>query len=286
MKRNIILLFALLPLCTLSAKVTAPSLTGRAGGGSPGGESKTITIVCSQGFQGPELWDRHELPIDKKGFITIFDGKTLAGWRGYGKNHVPSKWKVQDGAIFFDSKAKGEGGDIIFAHQFGPNFEFEMEWKIAEGGNSGIFYLAREVANQEGGIEPIYISAPECQVLDNERHPDAKLGKDGNRMSSSLYDMIPAKPQNAKPAGQWNKVRIRVNNGHVQHFQNDVEVLSYDLWTPQWTKLLQESKFSEQAWPTAFDLLNNCGGPDRKGFIGMQDHGDNVWFRNIKVKEL
>jgi len=283
MKKNIaLLLFTLLPLCTLSAKVTAPSLAGRAGG-----ESKsTIVLYCSQGFQGPELWDRHELPIDKKGFITIFDGKTLAGWRGYGKNHVPSKWKVQDGAIFFDSKAKGEGGDIIFAHQFGPNFEFEMEWKIAEGGNSGIFYLAREVANQEGGIEPIYISAPECQVLDNERHPDAKLGKDGNRMSSSLYDMIPAKPQNAKPAGQWNKVRIRVNNGHVQHFQNDVEVLSYDLWTPQWTKLLQESKFSEQAWPTAFDLLNNCGGPDRKGFIGMQDHGDNVWFRNIKVKEL
>jgi hypothetical protein len=250
-------------------------------------KNKTATIVCSQGFQGPELWDRHELPIDKKGFITIFDGQTLAGWRGYGKNHVPSKWKVQDGAIFFDSKAKGEGGDIIFAHQFGPNFEFEMEWKIAEGGNSGIFYFAREVANAERtGVEPIYISAPECQVLDNERHPDAKLGKDGNRMSSSLYDMIPAKPQNAKPAGQWNKVRVRVNDGHVQHFQNDVEVLSYDLWTPQWTKLLQESKFSEQAWPTAFDLLNNCGGPERKGFIGMQDHGDNVWYRNIKVKIL
>ena len=248
---------------------------------------KTVTVVCSQGFQGPELWDRHELPIDKKGYITIFDGKTFAGWRGYGKTYMPSKWKVQDGAIFFDSKAQGEGGDIIFAHQFGPDFEFEMEWKIAEGGNSGIFYLAHEVANADRtGLEPIYISSPECQVLDNERHPDAKLGKDGNRMSSSLYDMIPAKPQNAKPAGQWNKVRVRVKGGHVQHFQNDVEVLSYDLWTPEWTKLLQESKFSEKAWPTAFKLLNNCGGPERKGFIGMQDHGDNVWFRNIKVKEL
>ena len=246
----------------------------------------TVTIVCSQGFQGPELWDRHELPVDKKGFITIFDGLTFAGWRGYGKTYIPSKWKIQDGCIFLDSKAKGEGGDIIFAHQFGPNFEFEMEWKIAEGGNSGIFYFAREVANKDGGLEPIYISAPECQVLDNERHPDAKLGKDNNRQSSSLYDMIPAKPQNAKPAGQWNKVRVRVKDGHVQHFQNDVEVLSYDLWTPQWTALLQDSKFSEKAWPAAFDLLNNCGGPERKGFIGMQDHGDNVWFRNIKVKEL
>lgn len=247
---------------------------------------KTATVVCSQGFQGPELWDRHELPIDKKGYITIFDGKSFAGWRGYGKNYIPSKWKVQDGCIFLDSKAKGEGGDIIFAHQFGPNFEFEMEWKISEGGNSGIFYFGREVLSKDGNLEPIYISAPECQVLDNERHPDAKLGKDNNRQSSSLYDMIPAKPQNAKPAGQWNKVRVRVLNGHVQHFQNGVEVLSYDLWTPAWTALLQDSKFSEKSWPAAFDLLNNCGGPDRKGFIGMQDHGDNVWFRNIKVKEL
>ena len=180
---------------------------------------KTVTIVCSQGFQGPELWDRHELPIDKKGYVTIFDGKTFAGWRGYGKTYMPSKWKVQDGAIFFDSKAQGEGGDIIFAHQFGPDFEFEMEWKIAEGGNSGIFYLAREVANEKGGLEPIYISAPECQVLDNERHPDAKLGKDNNRQSSSLYDMIPAKPQKAKPAGQWNKVRSATTFGllHGQH---------------------------------------------------------------------
>ena len=259
------------------------------GGGWEGAvrAQSTVTIVCSQGFQGPELWDRHELPVDKKGFITIFDGKTFAGWRGYGKTYMPSKWKVQDGDIFFDSKAQGEGGDIIFAHQFGPDFEFEMEWKIAEGGNSGIFYLAREVANADrSGLEPIYISAPECQVLDNERHPDAKLGKDNNRQSSSLYDMIPAKPQNAKPAGQWNKVRVRVKDGHVQHFQNDVEVLSYDLWTPAWTALLQDSKFSEKNWPVAFDLLNNCGGPEHKGFIGMQDHGDNVWYRNIKVKEL
>ena len=254
---------------------------------SPLAAQKTVTIVCSQGFQGPELWDRHELPVDKQGFFAIFDGKTFAGWRGYGKNYMPSKWKVEDGAIHLDSKAKGEGGDIIFAHQFGPNFEFEMEWKIAEGGNSGIFYLAKETANADRtGLEPIYISCPECQVLDNERHPDAKLGKDNNRQAGSLYDMIPAKPQNAKPAGQWNKIRIRVQDGTVTHFQNGVQVLQYKLWTPEWTKLLQDSKFSEKAWPVAFDLLNNCGGADRKGFIGMQDHGDDVWYRNIKVKEL
>ena len=255
-------------------------------GGSCLMAQKTVTIVCSQGFQGPELWDRHELPVDKNGYFPIFDGKSFAGWRGYGKSYIPSKWKIEDGCIYFNSKARGEGGDIIFAHQFGPNFEFEMEWKISEGGNSGIFYYGHEVLNKEGGLEPIYISAPECQVLDNERHPDAKLGKDNNRQAGSLYDMIPAKPQNAKPAGQWNKVRIRVENGTVTHFQNGVQVLQYKMWTPEWTQMLQESKFSEKAWPAAFDLLNNCGGPEHKGFIGMQDHGNDVWFRNIKVKIL
>ena len=254
---------------------------------SPLAAQKTVTIVCSQGFQGPELWDRHELPIDKKGYITIFDGKTFAGWRGYCRQTIPSKWKVEDGCIHLDSKAQGEGGDIIFAHQFGPNFEFEMEWKISEGGNSGIFYLAHETTNDDAtAYEPIYISCPECQVLDNERHPDAKLGRDNNRQAGSLYDRIPAKPQNAKPAGQWNKIRIRVVDGTVTHFQNGVQVLQYKLWTPEWTQMLQESKFSEKAWPHAFRLLNNCGGPERKGFIGMQDHGDDVWFRNIRVKVL
>ena len=275
MKRYFVLLLVLFSVSLVHS--TLP-IKGERGGG-------LVVLYCSQGFQGPELWDKHELPIDKKGFITIFDGETFAGWRGYGRSYMPSKWKVQDGAIYLDSNAKGEGGDIIFAHKF-QNFEMEMEWKISEGGNSGIFYLAQEVANKDGGLEPIYISAPECQVLDNERHHDAKLGKDGNRKSGSLYDMIPAKPQNAKPAGEWNKVRIRVKDGHVQHFQNDVEVLSYDLWTPEWTQMLQESKFSEKAWPVAFDLLNNCGGSEHKGFIGLQDHGNDVWYRNIKVKVL
>ena len=269
----------ILLVCSFLALAAAPAVAQKG--------PKTVTIVCSQGLLGPELWDRHELPVDKKGFFPIFDGKTFAGWRGYGKNYIPNKWKIEDGCIHLDSKAKGEGGDIIFAHRFGPDFEFEMEWKIAEGGNSGIFYLGQETINPDGtGLEPIYISCPECQVLDNERHPDAKLGKDNTRQAGSLYDMIPAKPQNAKPAGQWNKVRVRVQGGTVTHFQNEVQVLQYKLWTPEWTRLLQESKFSEKAWPAAFRLLNNCGGPDHKGFIGMQDHGDDVWYRNIKVKEL
>jgi len=217
--------------------------------------------------------------------IVLFDGTSLEGWRGYNKDHVPSRWTIEDGCLKFTGSGggeaqTGEGGDIIYAAQKFKNFELELEWKVSKGGNSGIFYLAQETAG------PIYISAPECQVLDNENHPDAKLGIDGNRQSSSLYDMIPAKPQNSKPAGEWNKVKILCYKGTVVHYQNDVPVVEYHLWTPQWTEMLQKSKFSEEKWPDAFKLLNNCGGENHEGYIGFQDHGDDVWFRNIKVKVL
>ena len=182
-----------------------------------------------------------------------------------------------------------DGGDLIFAHKF-KNFELELEWKVAKGSNSGILYLAQEITSKDKDgndvLEPIYISAPEYQILDNANHPDAKLGKDNNRQSASLYDMIPAVPQNAKPFGEWNKAKIMVYKGTVVHGQNDENVLEYHLWTKQWTDLLQASKFSQDKWPLAFELLNNCGGENHEGFIGMQDHGDDVWFRNIRVKVL
>ncbi len=231
---------------------------------------------------------------DKDGYITIFDGKTFEGWRGYGKDHVPTRWTIDNGAIKFNKSGGGEaqeadGGDIIFAHKF-KNFELTFDWKVAKGSNSGVLYLAREVeTTDENGnkkLEPIYISSPEYQVLDNANHPDAKLGKDNNRQSASLYDMIPAVPQNSKPFGEWNTGKIMVYKGTVVHGQNGENVVEYHLWTPQWTEMLQASKFSEEKWPLAFELLNNLGGSEREGYIGFQDHGDDVWFRNIKVKIL
>ncbi len=249
----------------------------------PANAQKKVAIKVSTEFQGAEN-KTVNLTKDKDGYIHIFDGKTFNGWRGYGKDHVPARWTIEDGCMKFNA-GEGEGGDIIFGHKF-KNFILTMDWKVSKGANSGIFYLAQEAKNDKGELEPIYISAPECQVLDNENHPDAKLGVDGNRKASSLYDMIPAKPQNAKPYDEWNSVAIMVNNGTVTHFMNGAKVLSYKLWTPEWTEMLQNSKFSEKAWPAAFKLLNDCGGPNHEGLIGMQDHGDTVWFKNIKVKEL
>ena len=136
--------------------------------------------------------DLATLPVDKEGYYVIFDGKTFNGWRGYGKDNVPAKWTIEDGAIKFNGTGGGEaqkadGGDLIFAHKF-KNFELELEWKISKGGNSGILYLAQEVEAEKNGqmkLQPIYISSPEYQVLDNENHPDAQLGVDGNRKRCS-----------------------------------------------------------------------------------------------------
>lgn len=238
--------------------------------------------------------DLSSVPQDKDGYYVIFDGETLNGWRGYGKDDVPTRWTVEDGCIKFTGTGTGEGqtlegGDLIFAHKF-KNFQLEIEWKVSKGGNSGIFYLAQEIkeynADSTTKWAPIYISAPEYQVLDNANHPDAMLGVDGNRQSASLYDMIPAKPQNQNPFGEWNTAKIMVYKGTVVHGQNGANVVEYHLWTPQWTDMLQASKFSQEKWPLAFELLNNCGGENHEGYIGLQDHGDDVWYRNIRVKVL
>ena len=262
--------------------------------GGPGGKAKTAETADAKTAKKavPEYTvvdnaqvDLASFPQDKDGYYVIFDGKTLNGWRGYGKDKAPSRWTVEDGAIKFNGSGggeaqTGEGGDLIFAKKF-KNFELAFDWKVDKGANSGVFYLAQEIPNQ-----PIYISAPEYQVLDNENHPDAKLGVDGNRQSASLYDMIPAKPQNSKPFGEWNTAKILVYDGTVAHFQNGTQVVEYHLWTPKWKEMLDNSKFSKDKWPEAYELLLNCGGENHEGYIGLQDHGNNVWFRNIRVKEL
>ena len=238
--------------------------------------------------------DLASVPVDKDGYYVLFDGTSLNGWRGYGKDNVPSRWTVEDGCIKFSGTGTGEGqtgegGDLIFARKF-KNFILELEWKVSKGGNSGIFYLAQEVktVREDGSekYEPIYISSPEYQVLDNANHPDAFLGVDGNRQSASLYDMIPAKSQNSNAFGEWNKAKIMVYKGTVVHGQNDANVVEYHLWTDQWTQMLQASKFSQEKWPLAFELLNNCGGENHEGYFGLQDHGDDVWYRNIRIKVM
>jgi len=210
-----------------------------------------------------------------EGYVPLFDGKTTNGWRGYGGDKFPEKgWVIEDGTLHVLGSGKGEaggGGDIITVKKY-KNFELSLEWKVSEGGNSGIFYLAQEKPDQ-----PIWKSAPEMQILDNERHPDAKLGVAGNRAAGSLYDLIPGDMKVVKPAGEWNHVKVMVYKGTVVHWMNGKNVLEYHLWTSDWKEMVGKSKFKD--YP---DFVN----PAEEGYIGLQDHGDDVWFRNIKIKEL
>ena len=222
---------------------------------------------------GPNQLTKDEI---EDGWVLLFDGKTFDGWRGYNKETFPeSGWTIEEGTLKCIHSGTGEagaGGDVVYEKTF-SNFHLKLDWMIEEGGNSGIFYLGQEIPGQK-----IWHTSPEMQVLDNERHPDALKGKDGNRKAGSLYDLIPADPQNSKPALEWNSVEIIVNKGTVTHIQNGETVLEYQLWTDEWKELVAGSKFP----PKNPDWANVSS----EGYIGIQDHGDVVWYRYIKIKEL
>ncbi len=209
----------------------------------------------------------------KEGWTLLFDGKDMNGWRKCNSTEMAANWTIDDQSMKVARGQKagsGQGGDILYGAKKYKNFELSIDWKIEKEGNSGIFYYVVEYPGQ-----PIYYAAPEIQVLDNWNAGDNKLA---NHLAGSLYDMIPALPQNAKPAGEWNTIVVRVKDGKVTHTQNGVKVVEYELWTPAWYDLVSKSKFKD--W-TGFKE-----GPAKEGYIGLQDHGYDCWFRNIKIREL
>jgi hypothetical protein len=229
-----------------------------------------LVIFFSCGLQAQNKLSDQE---KQDGFVLLFDGLSADGWRGFQKDFFPDRWLVEDGTIHFNPKAEGTRGDIIYDKKF-SDFHFKLEWKIAEAGNSGILYLGSE----DSKYKYIFQTAPEMQVLDNAKHPDAKLGKDGNRQAGSLYDLIPANPQNFNGAGEWNQLELIVKDKHVTHIQNGVVVVEYEYGTDAWNELVAGSKFP--------GLNPDWANIQEEGVIGLQDHGDNVWYRNIKIKEL
>lgn len=196
------------------------------------------------------------------GWISLFDGTSLSGWRGYHEADIPAGWRVEDGTIHF-SEGKG---DLMTEAQF-ADFELELEWKVAAGGNSGIFYLATP------GHDAIYMGAPEMQVLDDARHRDG-----GSPLTSAgaAYGLYPAPRGVVKPAGEWNTVRIRVLGNDVEHWLNGENIIRYTLGSAEWRDLVRNAKFSE--WPMY--------GMARRGHIGLQDHGDPVWYRNLRIRHI
>jgi hypothetical protein len=208
------------------------------------------------------------------GWILLFDGNQPGKWRGYNKEYFPNGWVVEDGMLRCIGTGRGEaggleGGDIIYDEKF-QNFELSLEWKISPGGNSGIFYLAQESADKT-----IWQTAPEMQVLDNTTHPD---GRDGLHSAGALYDMIGVAQDKVKPVGEWNQVKILVFKGLVEHWLNGELVVKYHLWTPEWYEMVANSKFPQYN-PDWAEVA-------QEGYIGLQDHGDDVWYKNLRLRRL
>ena len=211
----------------------------------------------------------------KEGWTLLFNGKNFDGWRQCNGTAMPANWVVEDNAMkIFTAPGKkpgqGSNGDVVYAAKKYKNFELTVDWKAGKMANSGIFYDVREVPGK-----PIYYAAPEVQILDNV---DATDNKQANHLAGSLYDMLPCDPKTVHPTGQWNTIVIKVKDGVVTHTMNGVEVVKYTLWTPEWDAMVAKSKF--KSFPGFTE------GISKEGFIGLQDHGYTLWFRNLKIREL
>jgi hypothetical protein len=198
----------------------------------------------------------------RDGWRLLFDGKTTNGWRGYKQPAMPAGWTVVDGALTRTAQTT----DIVTTDQFG-DFELALEWRVVPGANSGIFFRAIE------GEGAIYEYAPEVQVLDDAGHADG-----GSELTSagSNFALHPVRRGVVKPAGQWNAVRLRVDGNHVQHWLNGQLVVDYELSSEDWKQRVAASKFA--AWPQ-YGLAS-------RGHIGLQEHGAEVAFRSVKLREL
>lgn len=204
----------------------------------------------------------------KDGWILLFDGKTTAGWRTFNATKAGEGWKVRKGELYLDKTVKEGRGDLLSDAEF-ENYEFSIEWKIDACGNSGIIFNVVE----DSKYEATYVTGPEMQVLDNSCHPDAKIIK---HRAGDLYDLISCSTETVKPAGEWNHAIIRSDRGRMEFWLNGTKVVEFTMHDAKWDDMVASSKFN-----TMPDF-----GKALKGHIALQDHGDNVWYRNIKIREL
>lgn len=242
------------------------------------GVAAALLAACSAGKQSSmqSSTEANVLTEQEKneGWQLLFDGNSTNGWHTYGKNSVGSAWKVVDGTLTLDTTVKDgwqvrDGGDIVTNQEF-EDFHFSIDWKVAPGGNSGVIFFVQDDPSK---YQYTWHTGLEMQVLDNAAHPDAKIFK---HRAGDLYDLIASSKETVKPAGEWNHAEIISNDGKLNLFLNGENIVSTTLWDEQWRSLIANSKFKDMA---AF-------GTFKKGHIALQDHGDKVWFRNIKIKRL
>jgi len=244
--------------------------------------SPAILIILFAGLAGAQPMDKQGMPLNKlteaeksAGWQLLWDGATSQGWRGARLDKFPEYgWEMQNGELTVMESGGAEsrhGGDIITEKLYG-NFELSLEFKLTPGANSGIkYFVFPKQPDQPGSAIGL-----EYQVLDDAKHSDAKKGVEGNRTVASLYDLIPAENKKVKPIGEWNHARILVKGGHVEHWLNGVKVVEYDRHSQAFRALIKKSKYAK---------YENFG-QIPAGHILLQDHGNRVSYRNIKIREL
>jgi hypothetical protein len=235
------------------------------------------SFLAAQNSQTPNtLTDKEK----KDGWKLLFDGKTTNGWRGAYKDKFPEKgWNIADGLLTIQQSDGSESqsfGDIVTTGEY-TDFDLTFDFKLTEGANSGLKYFVVEHSPKPKGSA----FGLEFQVLDDDKHPDAKLGRNGNRTVGSLYDLIPAKNKKANPIGQWNTGRVLSKGKHVEHWLNGTKVVDYERGSEKFRELVALSKYKTPEYNA-----NGRFGEAPKGHILLQDHGNKVSYRNIKIKTL
>lgn len=214
---------------------------------------------------GPDQAAAPPPPPENADWVVLFDGTSLDAFRGFRRDDIPGSWAVDGDALAF--RQSDDGGDLITKEEFG-DFELALEWKISPGGNSGIIYRATEE------FDTPWKTGPEYQLLDNAGHPDALNGAD--RMAGANYDVNPADSAAVRPAGEWNSTRILARGPHVEHWLNGQMVADYELYSEAWKEAVAASKWVN--YPEYGQRLS--------GYIALQDHGNPIWFRNIRIRRL